>query len=808
MASLAHKRAKSDPPPILVEDTGRGEDMKRTNPGLFEMAGSEAEHITGESRVQKPSANSPARPNPPQDPPRDSFTPRQRRNTIWERGHRRQRSPNVEWHEKWTKDSWQNGRVLLIDYVDKEHTSHGRRKIVAQEFNDIDGLRKYYGNEELSSQAALRVIHVQNASWATRFLLRKFNIDATDDLVGTSFGRWARYERPQRRANKPVLNGKTFRTQRDPWRGISRTSFGLDYLKHYAANSVHESEFVKSTKMMALNHYDEYDLPTHTYDVHVQRLSVYVQFSYDRPGADVDPSISNPYDDEEHQYHENLKKQYASAAHPHAAPLPKLRTLDNSNTIILFEHSQTGSVEDTLIGARQELELKWRRLTFYMPRAETDDDALLVPKCMDLILSDVFRALCTNWERYASLCEVHTGILEDLIYENPADETRAPELWTNASLWLKVERLMYLHIDLVRELRAHLYALDHCGPWPDDPLVPWLDSAAEELLKLTTLFQEGVLKPTEHLSDLLYKSVGIRDARHGIELGLSMWRLSWITFVFLPLTFVTGFFGMNVDAFEGNPSIRYFVAAAGALFALVIALWYAMKTTLASARDDAARRTAYEEMYAEWAGRWPELWTRRGPRGGVVPVGWWAGWKWRVVTGWFGSEMVVQGQGARVGGTRGAELGGWEAVKKGVARRWLGGLAVLPGRGLVSELDVFLREEKEKGAVGELVGSVVPVGPVGVGVGRGAGRKGWSFRRGERGRSEGEEEEEERRRDRSEEGRPGSGVMVEEKGVGSEDERSEDGGGNADTGMSEGTRGVRGSRERLHVPVMRRGEGT
>lgn len=104
---------------------------------------------------------------------------------------------------------------------------------MAQEFNDVDELRKFYQNEELSGQAALRVIHVQNASWATRFLLRKFNIDASDDLVGTTFGRWARYERPQRRANKPVLNGKTFRAQRDPWRGISRTSFGCDYLRHY-----------------------------------------------------------------------------------------------------------------------------------------------------------------------------------------------------------------------------------------------------------------------------------------------------------------------------------------------------------------------------------------------------------------------------------------------------------------------------------------------------------------------------------------------------------------------------------------------
>ena len=72
----------------------------------------------------------------------------------------------------------------------------------------------------------------------------------------------------------------------------------------------------------------------------------------------------------------------------------------------------------------------------------------------------------------------------------------------------------------------------------------WLDGAVDEFQKVTNLLDEDLTKPTAALSDLMYKSVEIRDSRHSLQLNTSMWRLSWITFIFLPLTFMVGFFGM------------------------------------------------------------------------------------------------------------------------------------------------------------------------------------------------------------------------------------------------------------------------
>ena len=57
------------------------------------------------------------------------------------------------------------------------------------------------------------------------------------------------------------------------------------------------------------------------------------------------PDIENPY----------IEQNKPSNAHD---ATPRLRSLDNGNAIIIFESSQTGSIEDTLIGARQQWECK------------------------------------------------------------------------------------------------------------------------------------------------------------------------------------------------------------------------------------------------------------------------------------------------------------------------------------------------------------------------------------------------------------------------------------------------------------------
>jgi hypothetical protein len=319
-------------------------------------------------------------------------------------------------------------------------------------------------------------------------------------------------------------------------------------------------------------------------------------------------------------------------------------------------------------------------------------------------------------------------------------------------------------------MRSHLHELSSSDPRDDEP---WLGSVPEELEKLTGNWDRDIIAPTSGLSDLMYKSVGIRDARHSLQLGLSMWRLSWITFIFLPLTFTVGFFGMNVDTFESNPPIKWWFVVSVPVLALVLILWYGVKHSLSKQRQNPLRRGVYEALYHELATRHAPLWSRQGPRPGVVPVGMWNSLKWRLVTTWFGTDKLKP---ASHDDPATQEFGAWSRLKQYLVRRWLDDMPVLSVSSLPTshppdDITQEINMDKDLGAVGELLSIATPVAiaeldptaasrlqnRVPVERLRSLSPKG---REGSRPRSEAGSE----------------GVMVEEKGV-SEDERSGDEGG-------------------------------
>lgn len=99
------------------------------------------------------------------------------------------------------------------------------------------------------------------------------------------------------------------------------------------------------------------------------------------------PDIANPY------------RERPETQDPHEY-VPHLGTLDNGNTIIIFDNSESGSIDDTLITARQQWESRWRRLPFYLVYENHDisSDEKMAEECMKIILKDIWKGLAESWE--------------------------------------------------------------------------------------------------------------------------------------------------------------------------------------------------------------------------------------------------------------------------------------------------------------------------------------------------------------------------------------------------------------------------
>src|ERR1700761_5817220 len=116
----------------------------------------------GDSPTAAPPANDAANVEPKQG--RNSRPMRRAYSTP----HRKHRpSPRgAEWKEDWGKAGFNDGRVLVLDYVSRDFSDDGRRRILANEFHSPEQLGKFYKFEAPKRTPALRVIHVQNSRWA------------------------------------------------------------------------------------------------------------------------------------------------------------------------------------------------------------------------------------------------------------------------------------------------------------------------------------------------------------------------------------------------------------------------------------------------------------------------------------------------------------------------------------------------------------------------------------------------------------------------------------------------------------------
>ncbi|ETI26419.1 hypothetical protein G647_03196 [Cladophialophora carrionii CBS 160.54] len=393
-------------------------------------------------------------------------------------------------------------------------------------------LRKYL-EEDSKQDSLLRLVYVCNNEEAINYLSGAFGISGSSaETEERSFRDWMQDDRDLRRASHKAIR---WRPAFDMARGVICTAFGLDFGSLVVGPSPAQTQ--------NHNHHHNHSQAQNQNRVgnaslYRQRIAVYMQRAFS--GALPGPRVTRFNSGSRH-----------------------LPDMARSDTVIICEYSSGEAGEivsgNVLLGLYPERERAPSRNATSIPTLQA-------------VLSHVFDGLYQLWRDQIALIHEPHALLEDHIYAHPSDSSCAPDVWAMSQRLHNMLKLVNRHSKVVEAVQddfaifsegEHGYERNYedaigtgigtgtgTGTSTGTSSNKWLTPLLDDFEMLAENIVTDYLQPLEHMIDL------------SLELNASLWRLSWITFIFLPLTFLVGAFGMNVDAFEHYPSLKwYFVAA-------------------------------------------------------------------------------------------------------------------------------------------------------------------------------------------------------------------------------------------------------
>ncbi|KIW92260.1 uncharacterized protein Z519_07244 [Cladophialophora bantiana CBS 173.52] len=434
----------------------------------------------------------------------------------------------------------------------------------------VSSLRKHL-EEGDQPGSVLRLVYVCNNEEAVNYLSNAFGISGSSTETGErSFRDWMQDDRDTRRASHKAIR---WRPAFDIARGVICTAFGLDF-----------GSLVVPRQGTPPPHHQQHSQPsqTTTASLYRQRISVYMQRASSQalPG----PRVTR-FNSGSRHLHDMAKR----------------------DTIIICEYSSGEAGE--IVSANVLLGLNPGPFATPSPGDGEEEKPILDRKVctstptLQAVLSHIFDGLYQLWRDQIALIHEPHASLEDHIYAHPSDSSRARDVWAMSQRLHNMLKLVNRHSKVIEavqddfavfaETERHYH--DGGGGAERKDREPgsgrdgrrasggsrssstWLTPLLDDFEVLAENIGTDYLEPLEHMIDLMYKSVTIRDSKQSLELNASLWRLSWITFIFLPLTFLVGAFGMNVDAFRQYPSLKWYFVAAVPLMLAVFFLWFAMR---------------------------------------------------------------------------------------------------------------------------------------------------------------------------------------------------------------------------------------
>lgn len=281
----------------------------------------------------------------------------------------------------------------------------------------------------------------------------------------TSFLSWS--------ISKPEENTEHTATwQTDFWKpaafkvhNVMRAGFGLEYL--VLRRPTVPTDGFNGTQSKRRSHEEDEDHSSKVPEARLQRLSVYIQLKKPHAKPPAEPA--------------------KGTIHPNAIPRQASFTLEN--TMIIFDSMHKDVSADELIPGKRS----WQQLPDEFDLVDSTRGNSIAFATVQMI----FNAIAEKWSSYILSMHNYIVSLEEVIYEQPANDERAPELWNISKQLLQAERLIKLHILLLENVQNDFLLLVEPTVDPN-----WLEQSLKEYVRLGSQVEETLRKPIAHMVDL------------------------------------------------------------------------------------------------------------------------------------------------------------------------------------------------------------------------------------------------------------------------------------------------------------------
>lgn len=184
-----------------------------------------------------------------------------------------------------------------------------------------------------------------------------------------------------------------------------------------------------------------------------------------------------------------LKTSRDRPVHEQNLNLTSKKAFSLENTMIIYDSLQGNYSRKELIPGDED----WKQ--FSEESTQASPGGIPVEFAAVQLIVD---AVVVKWSEYIFFMHTYISTLEEDIYEQPANDKQAPNLWGMSKHVLQAERLITSHILLWENVQS---GLTNFGGRKLD--INWLSISLEEFKRLRTEVEDSLRKPVAHMVDLV-----------------------------------------------------------------------------------------------------------------------------------------------------------------------------------------------------------------------------------------------------------------------------------------------------------------